>query len=121
MLFHRAACNHVLQFFVSTQPEHFLASARCVSRAKILVHDITQLLELVGCATRQHCHQFLSHQIGNSTRKCVFLENSHKAQTVAHFWQTNSTILTPVGNLDHARWSSAEMTLSCRFNGYAPD
>src|SRR3954469_23728796 len=42
ILFHRTACDQVLQFFVSPQAEHFLASAGSVSRAEILVHNIKQ-------------------------------------------------------------------------------
>src|SRR5260370_16264920 len=77
---HCATCDQVLEFFVRAQTEHFLASAGGVSRAEILVHNIKQFLELVGGATREHCHQFLSDQIRNSTRKCVFLENSRSEE-----------------------------------------
>src|SRR5262249_52923276 len=101
ILLHRTARDQVLQFFVRTQPEHLLASARGVSRPEILVHNIKELLKLVGGATREHRHQFLSHQIRNSPRKWVFLENSHRAETVAHFGRTNSTILTLFSNSDY--------------------
>ena len=52
ILLHRATRDQILEFFVSTQTEHFLASAGGVSRAEILVHNIKEFLKLVGGATR---------------------------------------------------------------------
>src|SRR5262249_32753007 len=96
-----------------TQPEHFLASARGVSRAKVLVHNIKEFLKLVGGATREHRHQFLGNQIGNSTGKCVFLENSHRAEIVAQFSQTNSTILAPRAMSDCAWYTGPKWPTYC--------
>src|SRR4029450_413186 len=85
VLLDRAASDEVLQFLVGSQAEHFLATAGGVPGPKILVHDVEQLLKLEGRTPGQHCHQLLSHQVRDSTGKCVFLQNSHKARMIAEF------------------------------------
>ena len=42
----RAARHKILQFLVGSQPQHFLAPAGSISSAKILVHNVEQLLKL---------------------------------------------------------------------------
>jgi hypothetical protein len=40
-----AACHEILQFLISAQAKHFLATAGSVPGPKILVHDVEQLLK----------------------------------------------------------------------------
>jgi hypothetical protein len=61
------------------------------------VNDIEKFLELEGGASGKHGHQFLSHEIRDSARKCVFLENSHRAGKITHFYPADSIILRGMG------------------------
>jgi len=69
----RTPRHEVLQFLVGSQPQHFLAAAGSISRPKILVHDIEELLELERRTPREDSNQLLSYQIGNPTGECIFL------------------------------------------------
>src|SRR4030095_5073464 len=73
VLLDRAARDEVLQFLVGSQAEHFLATAGGVASPKILVHDVEKLFKLEGRTPGENCHQLLSHQVRDSTGKCVFL------------------------------------------------
>jgi len=74
-----------LQLLISSQAQHFFTTAGGIPRAQIFVHDIKELFELERCTPGKYGNQFLGHQIGNATRKCIFLQNSHKAQMISHF------------------------------------
>ena len=73
ILFDRASRHEILQFFVSSQPQHFFAAACSVSGPKILVHDVEKLLKLKGRASRKDSNQLLSYQVRNTTGECIFL------------------------------------------------
>ena len=73
ILFDRTACHEVLQLLVGSQPQHFLAAAGSISRPKVLVHNVKELLELEGRTPREDINQLLSYQIGNPTGECIFL------------------------------------------------
>ena len=73
ILFDRTARHEVLQLLVGSQPQHFLAAAGSISRPKILVHDIEELLELERRTPGEDSNQLLSYQIGNPTGECIFL------------------------------------------------
>ncbi len=45
ILLDRAARHEILQFFISSQTQHLLATAGGVPGPKILVHDVEQLLK----------------------------------------------------------------------------
>src|SRR5690242_4762529 len=51
ILFDRASCHEILQFLVSSKPQHFFAAACSVPGAKVLVHDVEKLLKLKGRAS----------------------------------------------------------------------
>jgi hypothetical protein len=85
ILFHRTPRDKVLQFLVGPETEHFLAAAGRITRAQIFVHDVEELFELERRTPGKHRNQFLGHQIGNSTGKCIFLKNSHKTARITHF------------------------------------
>jgi len=51
---------------------------------QVFMHDIKELLELERCTAGEHRNQFFGHKIRNSTGKCVFLENSHRAAMIPH-------------------------------------
>jgi len=72
--------HQVLKFFVSTEAQHFLATAGRIPARRFSWHDIKELLELERCTAGEHRNQFFGHKIRNSTGKCVFLENSHRRQ-----------------------------------------
>ena len=73
ILLNRTTCDKVLQLLIGSQPQHFLAAAGSISRPKILMHDIEQLLELERGTFREDSNQLLSYQIGNPTGECIFL------------------------------------------------
>src|SRR5205807_498407 len=81
-LLHRAACDQILKFLIRTQPKHFLSATRGVAGTEIFVHDVEELLELERRSARKHSDEFLRDEIRNPAGKCVFLENSHRAETV---------------------------------------
>ena len=73
ILLDRTACHKVLQFLVSSQPQHFLATAGRIPGAKILVHNVEELFKLKGRAPGEDSNQLLSYQVRNSTGKRIFL------------------------------------------------
>ena len=73
ILLDRTARHKVLQLLVSSQPQHFLATAGRIPGAKILVHNVEELLKLKGRAPGEDSNQLLSHQVRNSTGKRIFL------------------------------------------------
>ena len=72
-LSYRATRHKILQLLIGSQAEHFLAAASCISRPKILVHDVEELLELELRTPGEDSNQLLSYQIGNPTGECIFL------------------------------------------------
>src|SRR5712691_5044805 len=93
ILFDRTARDQVLQLLISAQAKHFLTATGSVSSPKVFVDDIEKFLELERGASGKDCHQLLGHKIRNSARKCVFLENSHRARKIAHVCRADSIIL----------------------------
>ncbi len=73
VLFDRTARHKILQFLISSQPQHFLAATGGVPGPKILVHDIEKLLKLKGRTPGEDRNQLLSHKVRNSTGECIFL------------------------------------------------
>ncbi len=73
ILLDRAAGHKVLQFLVSSQPQHFLATTGSIPGAKILVHNVEELFKLKGRAPGEDSYQLLSYQVRNSTGKRIFL------------------------------------------------
>ena len=73
ILLDRATRYEILQFFISSQAQHFLATAGGVPGPKILVHDVEKLLKLKRRAPREDSNQLLSYQIRNATGECIFL------------------------------------------------
>ena len=73
ILLNSTTCHEVLQLLIGSQPQHFLAAAGSISRPKILVHYIEELLELERRALREDSNQLLSYQVGNTTGECIFL------------------------------------------------
>src|ERR1043166_2639165 len=93
ILLHRTARDQVLQLFIRAQPEHLLPAAGGIAGPQIFMDDVEQFLELERGTTRQYGDQFLRYEVRNSARKCVFLENSHRAANIAHFGRADSIIL----------------------------
>ena len=68
-----AARYEILQFLVSSQPQHFFAAACSVPGPKILVYDVEKLLKLKRRAPGEDSNQLLSYQVRNTTGECIFL------------------------------------------------
>jgi len=73
VLLDRTARHKVLQFLVSSQPQHFLATTGSIPGPKILVHNVEELFKLKGRAPGEDSYQLLSYQVRNSTGKRIFL------------------------------------------------
>jgi len=73
ILLHRTARDQILQLLISTEPEHFFATAGRVPRPQIFVHNIEKFFELERGSPGEHCNQLLRHEIGNPAGECIFL------------------------------------------------
>ena len=73
ILLDRSARDQILQFLVSAQPQHLLATAGRVSCPEIFVDDIEKLFELERRTPGKDRYQFLGYEIRNAARECIFL------------------------------------------------
>src|SRR4029453_17435896 len=73
VLLDRPPRHEILQFLISSQAQHFLATAGSVPGPKVLVHDVEQLLKFERRTPGEDSDQLLSYQIRKAPGECIFL------------------------------------------------
>jgi len=64
-----ARLHEILELFVGSQPQHFLAAAGQIPRAEVGMNDVEKRLELQGSLFRENSREFLSDSIGTTEGK----------------------------------------------------
>jgi len=63
-LFNQSAGDEILEFFVSSQTEHFLAAAHCISQFKICKDPLKQIIETEDFFLCENTAKFIGDMIG---------------------------------------------------------